>query len=218
LSCPICNLRKEKRFCLALHDRICAQCCGEQREVTLECPSECPYLQQARRHERPRDAPEIAPEEMFPAIRIRQDFPQQHEHLIAGILATLARLSRVDRQLKDRELIAALATMVRSQQTLISSGLVYEETTPNPSQQALISTLRQVLEEYREVEQRHLGHVRLKDADVLQALVFTLRLANVHTSGRPLSRTFIDFVKLQFPETAAALESAAEPGSRIIIP
>jgi hypothetical protein len=201
-----------------MHDRICAQCCGEQREVTLECPSECPYLQQARQHEKPRDVPENPPEEMFPAIRIRQDFLHEHEHLVAGILATLARVSRADRQLKDREVIAALANMVRSQQTLISSGLVYEESTPNPAQQALIAMLRQVLEDYREVEKRHLGYVRLKDADVLQGLVFTLRLAHVHTSGRPLSRAFMDFLQQQFPDTAAPLESAAEPGGRIIIP
>ncbi len=218
LSCAICNVRKEKRFCLALHDRICAQCCGEQREVTLECPSECPYLQQARQHEKPREVSEIPPEEMFPAIRLRQDFLQEHEHLVVGILATLAGLSRTDRHLKDRELIAALATMVRSQQTLISSGLVYEETTPNHAQQELINTLRQVLEEYREVEKRHLGYVRLKDADVLHALVFTLRLAHVHTSGRPLSRAYLDFLNQQFPEAAAPLENAAEPGGRIIIP
>ena len=218
LSCPICNTRKEKRFCLALHDRICAQCCGEQREVTLECPSECPYLQQARLHEKPRDLPENPPEEMFPAVRVRQEFLREHEHLIAGILATLARVSRVDRHCKDRELIAALANMVRSQQTLLSSGLVYEEATPNLAQQTLITTLREVLEEYREVEKRHLGYVRLKDADVLPALVFTLRLAHVHTSGRPLSRAFIDFLQQQFPEAATPLENTGEPGSRIIIP
>jgi hypothetical protein len=108
--------------------------------------------------------------------------------------------------------------MVRSQQTLISSGLVYEEATPNPAQQALIGRLRQVLEEYREVERRHLGYVRLKDAEVLPALVFALRLAQVHTSGRPLSRAFIDFLHQQFPEAAASLESTPEAGSRIIIP
>jgi hypothetical protein len=28
LSCPICNLRKEKRFCLALHDRIAPRAAG----------------------------------------------------------------------------------------------------------------------------------------------------------------------------------------------
>ena len=51
MSCVICEIRKEKRVCPAVHGRICAQCCGEQREVTLDCPSDCPYLQQAREHE-----------------------------------------------------------------------------------------------------------------------------------------------------------------------
>ena len=54
MSCAICEKRKEKRFCPAVHGRICPQCCGEQREVTLDCPSSCVYLQQARQHERPR--------------------------------------------------------------------------------------------------------------------------------------------------------------------
>jgi hypothetical protein len=217
LTCPICNLRKEKRFCLALHDRICSQCCGEQREFTLECPSECSYLQQARQHEKPHDFPENPPEEMFPAVRLREDFLEQHETLIGGILATLSRVSHTDRHLKDRELIGALANMVRSQQTLIASGLVYEQTLPNPAQQALISTLRQVLEEYREVEKKHLGYTRLKDADTLHALVFTLRLAHVHTSGRPLSHAFIDFLRERFPDATGRPETSGDAGSRIII-
>ena len=33
VSCEICHNRKEKRFCPAIHGRICPQCCGEQREV-----------------------------------------------------------------------------------------------------------------------------------------------------------------------------------------
>src|SRR5271156_6245311 len=59
LSCAICEIRKEKRFCPAVHGRICPQCCGEQREVTLDCPSDCPYLQQAREHEKPRSADQL---------------------------------------------------------------------------------------------------------------------------------------------------------------
>jgi len=211
-------VRKEKRFCLARHDRICPQCCGEQREVTIECPAECTYLQQARLHEKPRDLPENPPDEMFPAIQLRQGFMHDHEHLIAGILTTLAKVSRADRHLRDRELIAALANMVRSQQTLLSSGLLYEEALPSPAQQALIGSLRQLLMEYRQVEQQHLGYVRLKDADILHALVFTLRLAHVHTSGRPLSRAFIDFLRERFPEESSPLAGTGEAGSRIIIP
>ena len=59
LSCAICEIRKEKRFCPAVHGRICPQCCGEQREVTLDCPHDCPYLIQAREHEKPRSADQI---------------------------------------------------------------------------------------------------------------------------------------------------------------
>jgi hypothetical protein len=218
VSCPICNLRKEKRFCLARHDRICSQCCGEQREVTLECPAECSYLQQARSHEKPRESTENASADMFPAIRLREDFLEQHEPLVFGLLATLGKVSRSDRYLNDRELIGSLANMVRSQQTLISSGLVYEESLPNPAQQGVIATLRQILQEFRDVEAQHLGYSQLKDNDVLQALVFVLRLAHLYTSGRPLSRGFIHFLQAQFPEASTVMGTATESGSRIIIP
>jgi hypothetical protein len=218
LSCSICNLRKEKRFCLAMHDRICPQCCGEQREVTLECPSECPYLQQARQHEKPRDIPENPPEEMFPSVRLKEEFLEQREPLIAGILATCSRAAYADRYLHDRQLIGALANMARSQQTLIASGLVYEEALPNPAQQAIISELRQVLEEFRQLEKKHLGYARLKDGDIFYALVFALRLAHAHTSGRPLSRAFIDFLQERFPPAVDAVHGTEERGSRIIIP
>ncbi len=218
MSCPICNLRKEKRFCLAIHGRICAQCCGEQREVTLECPSECPYLQQARLHEKPRGIVENPPDEMFPAIRLREEFLEQYEPLITGILHTLGKISDADRHLHDRELIKALANMARSLQTLITSGLVYQEPLSNPAQQAVIDVLGKLLEEFRGLEQKHLGYSRLKDNDVLQALVFVLRLAHAHTSGRPLSRGFVDFLHERFPEANTQTERAGESGSRIIIP
>ena len=218
MSCQICHIRKEKRFCPALHDRICAQCCGEQREVTLDCPSECPYLQQARQHEKPREPQGELPEEMFPAIKLREDFLLRHESLMAGVLPTLGKLARGDRTLRDRELIAALANMVRSYQTLIGSGLVYQEAVPNPVQEAIISTLTRLFDEFRGVERQHLGYTTLKDRDVLEALVFTLRLAHVHTSGRPLSRGFIDFLHERFPEGQPAMSGESDSGSRIIIP
>ncbi len=218
MSCAICNVRKEKRFCLALHDRICTTCCGEQREVTLDCPSDCPYLQQARQHERTRDVHEIPAEELFPKLELTEEFLSEHEPLLAGIVQTLARVSRSDRNLKDRELIAALANMAASYHTLVGSGLLYQEALPNPAQQAIIDLLQQLLEEFREVEQKHRGYTTLKDSDVLKVLVFTLRLAHAHTSGRPRSRAFVDFLHQQLPEEEAPLLAADQPASRIIIP
>jgi len=218
LTCAICHVRKEKRFCLALHDRICAQCCGEQREVTLDCPSECPYLQQARQHEKPRDFGGQLPEELFPSVEITQEFLQRHEPLIAGLLQTLLRLSASDRNLKDRDLIGALSAMARSYQTLVASGLVYQEPSANPAQLAMMDVLRRSVEEFRQLEQQHMGYTALRDSDVLRALVFMVRLGHINTSGRPLSRRFLDGLHERFPEPGPAGEAAADNRSRIILP
>ncbi|MFZ0312475.1 MAG: hypothetical protein WAL85_07185, partial [Candidatus Korobacteraceae bacterium] len=67
------------------------------------------------------------------------------------------------------------------------------------------------------VEQKHRGYTTLKDGDVLQALVFTLRLIHIHSSGRPLARGFIDFLHERFPEAQPARDGEGEP-SRIIMP
>ncbi len=217
MTCAICHVRKEKRFCLALHDRICPQCCGEQREVTLECPSECPYLQQARQHEKPREFGDTLPDEFFPSVDLTQEFLHRHEALIAGLLQTLLRVSLNDRSLKDREVITALTTMANSYQTLVASGLVYQETSANPAQQAIIDTLRGSVEEFRKLEQQHIGYTALRDSDVLRALVFMIRLAHLHTSGRPLSRAFIDELRERFPSLTSAGEAASPSGNRIIL-
>jgi len=51
VSCPICEKRKAARFCPAKGEKICAVCCGIEREVTIDCPSDCSYLVAAHRYE-----------------------------------------------------------------------------------------------------------------------------------------------------------------------
>ncbi|HZL70528.1 MAG TPA: hypothetical protein VFC29_24710 [Candidatus Limnocylindrales bacterium] len=218
MSCAICSNRKEKRFCLAVHGRICPQCCGEQRERTLDCPSECPYLQQARQHEKPRQLEDAPPEEVFPKVELSDEFLQAREPVISGILQTIGKLSRRDRSLNDREVIAALVNLAKSYQTLVGSGLIYEQVPPSLAQQALIEAVRRLLQEFRELEREHLGYTTLKDAEVLKVLVLALRLAHIHTSGRPLSRAFLDFLHDRFAEALSSIAAADEPGSRIIMP
>src|SRR5262249_16974412 len=43
VSCPICEKRKGARFCPAKGEKICAICCGTEREVTIDCPVHCSY-------------------------------------------------------------------------------------------------------------------------------------------------------------------------------
>jgi hypothetical protein len=218
LSCAICEVRKEKRFCPAVHGRICPQCCGEQREVTLDCPSECPYLQQAREHERLRASAEIDPAGLFLDVEVAEPFVYEHEHLLMGLSFALSKSTRGDRALADRDLIAALSSMVRTYQTLVNSGLHYESPIASPAQVAVAVEVQEMIKQYREAEQKQLGYSRLRDSDVLQALVFLVRLAHSKTSGRPKSRAFVDFLYAQFPEKDTVIASPEEAGSRIIMP
>lgn len=218
MSCAICETRKEKRFCLAVHGRICPQCCGEQREVTLDCPSDCVYLQQARTHEKPRSADELKDAELFLAEEIPDQFLYEHEHLIIGLSYALAKSARAQRGLNDRDLIGALTSLTKSYETRVNSGLHYEAPTASLSQQAVAGEVQTMVKEYREAEQKHLGYSRLKDSDVLRALVFLVRMGHGRTSGRPKSRAYIDFLLTQFPESKSAIAAPDEVGSRIVMP
>ena len=219
MSCAICEKRKEKRFCPAIHGRICPQCCGEQREVTLDCPTSCVYLQQARDHEGPRSLDGLDPAALFAQVEIGEQFLYEHEHLIMGLTYALAKAAQADRALMDADLIAALTSMSKQQETLVKSGLHYQTPIASLSQQAVIAEVQQLLEGYRKLEQKQLGYSRLHDSDVLGAIVFLLRMGHARTSGRPKSRAFVDFVLQQFlPEKQSAVATPAEAGSRIIIP
>ena len=218
MSCAICEIRKEKRFCPAVHGRICSQCCGEQREVTLDCPRDCPYLVQAHEHERPRSADQIDPAGLFLQVEIADQFMYENEHLLMGLSYALAKAARVDRNLHDQDLIAALSVLSRSYERLVNSGLHYEQPLTSDSQGRAVTEVEAMVKEYREAEQRHAGYTRLRDSDVLKALVFLVRLANARTSGRPKSRAFVEFLFAQFPENESTVVAPQEAGSRIILP
>ena len=221
MSCSLCEKRKEKRFCPAVHGRICPQCCGEQREVVLDCPSDCVYLLQAREHEKPRPLQDLDQKALFLQVEIGDQFVYQHEHLIMGLSYALAKSARTDRTLCDRDLIAALGSLTKTQETLVNSGLHYETPIATGGQQAVAGEVLNMVKEYREAEQKHMGYSRLKESDVLQALVFLLRMAHGRTSGRPKSRAFVDFLFEQFPEKQSAIATVATletAGSRIVVP
>lgn len=218
MSCEICEIRKEKRFCPAVHGRICPQCCGEQREVTLDCPSDCPYLRQAREHEKPRSAEEFDSASLFLQVEISEQFTFEREHLLMGLSYALAQAAHGDRGLNDRDLIAALTAMCTRYERLVNSGLHYDQPLTSTAQHAVAAKVEAMLKEFREIEHKQLGYSTLRDSDVLKSLVFLVRLAHGRTSGRPKSRAFIDFLFAQFPEKQSAVVAPAEVGSRLIVP
>ncbi len=70
---------------------------------------------------------------LFPQIEIGQQFLYEHEHLIMGLSYALAKSAQADRAIMDADLIAALTSMTRKQETLVNSGLHYESPTASLS-------------------------------------------------------------------------------------
>jgi hypothetical protein len=151
-------------------------------------------------------------------VEVEDQFLYQHEHLIMGLTFALSKTVRADRGLKDADLITALTSLTKTWETLVNSGLHYENPIASPAQQAVAREVQNMIQEYREAEQKHLGYVQLRDSEVLRALVFTVRMAHGRTSGRLKSRAFADFLLAQFPEKPSGIAAPEEAGSRIVVP
>jgi len=230
-----------------VHGRICPQCCGEQREVTLDCPSDCTYLQQARAHAKAQNGNLGEPERaaLFPEVEIDERFLYERQELILGLSFALSKSARsgrslaghspaghsldhslIDRSPVDRDLIAALSSLAKTYETLVNSKLIYEPSTANLAHQTIVRDIANEIEtmvrEFRETERQHIdglqGRTPLRDSDVLKALVFLLRMGFARTSGRPKSRAFVDSLVSMFPEKESVIGGPDEAGHRIVIP
>lgn len=230
-SCPICEKRRGKRFCPGLGrsrwaggtETICARCCGEQREVTIDCPADCPYLIAAHRYESEHPSALRASGQVrqppaqvaFPDVEIGRDFLDEQQPLLLGLGITLVKLARDPNAVRDADVLAALDALARSYQTL-AAGLYYEQTPDTPAAQAAANVLKTYLEQH-ERELRERTGSGLRPGDILRALVFLRRLGQLQGNGRPLSRRYLDFLRAHLPPDA--LGPAPETGGpRIIIP
>src|ERR1041384_1566758 len=78
--CAICHKRKAKRHCPGVRGEICTICCGTEREVTVDCPFECEYLQEARKRDKP--VPWTEADIPHPDIKVSEKFVAEHEDLL----------------------------------------------------------------------------------------------------------------------------------------
>ena len=212
MSCPICEKRKAERFCPAKGEKICAVCCGTEREVTIDCPADCSYLVAAHRYENehqrtlPADTPLL--DEKIP-----QDTVYTHQQLMAALAFSIAKFCAVQPAATDADVISALEALAQTYKTL-SSGIIYEKPPEAPLPRELYAALITLLSEVKKQQAEQANSASLKDSEVFYLLVFLYRMGLLRTNGRPRSRRFIEFLRGQFPQ---APELKREE-SRIIVP
>lgn len=212
MSCPICEKRKAARFCPAKGEKICAVCCGTEREVTIDCPADCAYLLAAHRYEDehrrslPADTPLL--DEKIP-----QDIVYVHEQLMAALAFSIAKFCAVQPTAVDTDVLAALQALAQTFKTL-STGIIYEKPPDAPLPRELYAALTAFIAEVRKQQAERASSASLKDSEIFHLLVFLYRMGLLRTNGRPRARRFIEFLRGQFSQ---APELKREE-SRIIVP
>jgi hypothetical protein len=207
----MCQRRKAGRFCPAKAERICAVCCGTEREVSIDCPSDCVYLVTAHRYEEqhPRPLPSHTP---LLDVRLSSPMLQAHPQVLSAMAFTIAKFCSAQPGASDPDVLAALQSLAETYKTL-TSGIVYEQPPTRPVQRDLYAALSAFLAESKQkAAETALGFA--KDSDIFQFLVFLYRMGLVRSNGRPRSRRFIEFLRGQFP----GAQELQRDESRIIVP
>jgi hypothetical protein len=211
-SCSLCHKRRPERFCPAVGEKICAICCGTERERTLDCPADCAYLIKAHRYEQEHRQPPAAADIPFGDTEILRNTIYEQEPLIAGIAQALLKFAGAQRALVDPDVLAAVTALGETYRTLLS-GIFYEKPPDAPLPALLYAALAEFIQEYKK-QAAASAFAAPKDSAIFAVLVYLARLCRASTNGRPRSRLFLQLLRAGSPQAAEQPEEA----SRIIMP
>jgi hypothetical protein len=202
MSCAICETRRPRRFCPGVRGDICSICCGTEREMTVDCPLTCEYLQEARRREKPVpiDRAQIPDQD----IKVSEKFITEHEPLLVYMGSALAKSAFETPGAVDFDVREALDSLIRTYRTLVN-GVLYESLPPNPLAANIHRSMQAAVAEFKQEEQQRFGLIRTRDADVLGLLVFLRRIELDRNNGRRRGRAFLDTLREFY---------SVEPGSQ----
>jgi hypothetical protein len=212
VSCPICEKRKAVRFCPAKGEKICAVCCGKEREVTIDCPIDCSYLIAAHRYEdeHQRELPADTP---LLDVTIPSDLIHTHQQLMSAVAFAAAKFCISHPAATDTDVLAAIQALAETFKTL-QTGIYYEKQPDGQLRRDLYAALAAFIGDVKKQQAEQTGYSALKDSEIFFLLVFLYRMGLLRTNGRPRSRRYIEFLRSQFPQA----QELKREESRIIVP
>jgi hypothetical protein len=180
--------------------------------VSVNCPLDCEYLRDARKHDKPLEFDEGQVPNRD--IQVTDRFLEEHEDLVMFLGSVVATGAFETDGAVDFDVREALEALVRTYRTL-QSGVYYESRPANPLAAAVFRKVQMAMEEARRQETERLGMSKTRDADVLGALVFLQRLEYDRNNGRRRGRAFLDFLRALYDSAPGA---AAAPPTSLILP
>jgi hypothetical protein len=195
--CKICGKRRARRACPAVHGDICTICCGTEREVSLSCPLECEYLQEAHRRERPIP---ISDKQLSNSdVPVSEEFLQTHEELVLFCIYSLVQAAVRTAGALDTDVLAALEALIQTHRTL-ESGLVYETRAENTVAAAVQRSFAASLADYQKLRSEREAFSPVRNSEILKVLLFLHRLGQQNLNGRPRGRMYLDLLRQMTPE------------------
>jgi hypothetical protein len=211
MSCPLCQLRKERRACPALRQTICPVCCGTKRLTDIQCPDDCVYLTSAREH---------------PAAVVKR----RQEHDVAILLPTLQGLterqhqlfflfqSLIARHLPDGfsrlldDDVAEAAGVVASTLETATRGVIYDHAAQSLPAQRLAAEMKTMLAEMRQ------QGAKVSDYEAAVALRAIEKGARDARKVEPGDTSYLTMMARLLQRNRAAAQPPPADGRSLIIP
>jgi hypothetical protein len=210
MACALCEKRRPRRYCPAVRGEICTVCCGTEREITVDCPADCEFLWEARKHDKPIPIESIPNQD----IPVTEELVTENEELLLHLSAALIKAAADSPEIVDSDAREALDAAIRTYRTL-NSGIYYESLPENPMAASLARTILAAAEEFRTQETERLGMTRTKDSAVLGILVFLQHFELNRHNGRRRGRAFLHSL-LQLQPSGS--EGTSTGTSSIVLP
>jgi hypothetical protein len=205
--CPLCSERPAKRYCPAKQTSICAVCCGTKREVEIDCPSSCVYLQAGRSYESERKT--FDPSLAARARSLKENFLTEYGPILQTLAVAVAEARYAAPWMVDQDVDDIYQALKATMKTL-SSGIYYETLPEGPAKVALFRKLKEIFDALSTPSD---AHRVLRVSEVQEILDFLLLSIQANSSGRPRSRQYLDWI--------CSMSGVAPPpaeSSRLIIP
>src|SRR5271165_4521356 len=165
MACPICEKRPPKRFCPAKGEKICAICCGKEREVTIDCLPECSYLTAAHRYEAEHRQRLPSPDFPYRDIAFPADFVYEHWPVVSNMAGAILSFQVQHKDLNDNDTYAALESLAETYRTL-GTGIYYEKPPDLPVARGLYGHMADSLQHFRKKTAQQTGFSSsLKESD-----------------------------------------------------
>jgi hypothetical protein len=149
----------------------------------------------------------------YPKIEFHVEFIYERWPVVSGIAATILDFQAQYKDLNDVAVLSSLEALAETYRTL-GTGIYYERPPDLPVAHALYAAIAEFLQKVRKGQAERAGFPALRESDILNLLVFLLRVGKQETNGRLRSRAFLGFLRTRFPLPA----EAAKEASRIIVP